>query len=154
MASDGAIYAGISPDGTGSRMFMSTRHDAGTTKWATPAQLTTDSPVDNCLSRNAIDAACTDGFGNTTVLHALGEYPAASVCRSKGANWYLPSLAELDLIYSNIDKLDGFLQGNNRDIWSSSESGSNNSWHYSNIREGVAQSLSKHMSGMIRCVRR
>ena len=43
----------------------------------------------------------SDGLGNTNALIALGGHPSAEYCRQMGSEWYLPSLQELSVLYSN-----------------------------------------------------
>lgn len=99
----------------------------------------------------------SDGLSNTNVLLGLaGSYPAAEACRGLGAEWYLPSKDELNVLYTNRATIGGFnLSGSFPAgwYWSSSEN------HFNAARiqrfSDGNQSTSYKSNGLsVRCVRR
>jgi len=73
-----------------------------------------------------------DGKSNTNIILSMcDEESAAKLCRNLGVDWFLPSRAELNLIYVNLH-LNGF--GNfpsTTGYWSSSEFGPLGAWYQS-----------------------
>ena len=62
----------------------------------------------------------TDKIINANCISSDGSEIAAKLCRNKGVEWFLPSMKELDLMYSNLSsKGHGGFQ--NAVYWSSSE---------------------------------
>lgn len=92
---------------------------SGTLAWKTTQTTTTGTDSLN------------NGFNNTAAMVAAGIslHPAAQFCKGLSINgytdWYLPAKDELNLIYTNRDSLDAFIQSY---YWSSTQSSYNNSW--------------------------
>ena len=49
----------------------------------------------------------------------ISSHPAGNLCRTKGANWYLPAQTELNTFYTNNAAVGGFATSEN--YWSSTE---------------------------------
>ncbi|MEW5425253.1 inverse autotransporter beta domain-containing protein [Amorphus sp. 3PC139-8] len=113
---DVGIFAGELPDGT--EIFVK-RCDQGATwngsacvgrttlQWSNASgndDATTELPNASPITATA----AVDGPGNTDDLidtgAPAGTYPAAESCRALGADWYLPAVTELDVIYSNLEE--------------------------------------------------
>jgi hypothetical protein len=84
-----------------------------------------------------------DGMANTEVIVNSGANPsdAASLCNDLSANgfddWYLPSLSEMDLLYSSIfdinrvlSTIPGASQFGYNIYWTSTESDAFDAWHF------------------------
>lgn len=98
----------------------------------------------------------TDGKENTrkiTDTFGEGEY-AAYICDTLTAygydDWYLPSIEELNAIYSNADKM---IDLESENYWSSTESSSHRAWRQ-NFYDGEKDTLKKYFKRTVRCVRR
>jgi len=85
--SDGAIYAGLH---NGNRIFVAPSGE-GARQWKTTATYTPGTYGD-------------DGFMNSESIRQVGlnVHPAANACAAKGADWYLPSVAEWQSIHANL----------------------------------------------------
>jgi hypothetical protein len=85
----------------------------------------------NCTTANGSQTGCKTGQANTAILEGLGtsHYPAAGYCASLTedghSDWYLPSQAELNLLFENQGLIGSFAAGI---YWSSSENGSGVAW--------------------------
>lgn len=149
---NGLVYAG---DLSGNRLYT-TAADQG--------QFTWNKGTSNWTVTGA--TSMSDGLANTNTLVALADagapYNAANACRSLGAEWYLPSFRELNVLYTNRAAIGGFnLSGSfyAGRYWSSSEW---NNDHARNQRfSGDIPDLSvndtiglKFFGLSVRCVRR
>jgi hypothetical protein len=103
----GIVYAGNS----GGRLYT-TAADQGQFSWSTETIVTGATST-------------SDGNGNTDILvGSPGSYPAPEACRALGSEWYLPSIDELNVLYTNRAAIGGFnLSGSFPAgwYWSSSE---------------------------------
>lgn len=114
------VFAGYAPDAvppTGIEIFVSrcNMNDDGTVDWtgaacaggdvmSWDAALDTDIPDVATGSTIATTPRANDGRDNTDDIIADGidADEAARVCRTLGADWYLPAIGELDVIYANL----------------------------------------------------
>jgi hypothetical protein len=140
------VYAG---DLGGDRIYT-TRNDQGLFAWnnggATPfatGQVST-----------------TNGKANTDALVVAGDlaapYNAANACRALGADWYLPSRDELNLLYLNHAAIGGFvLTGSGAPLWywSSSETNATAARRH-NFRDNWQTNAAKGNVLSVRCIRR
>jgi uncharacterized protein YdeI (BOF family) len=142
VCSEGSIYAG---DYLGSPLYTKAT-DQGQLTWG---------PVTTTGA-----TSFTDGAANTDILVGLsGTYPAAEACRALGAEWYLPSRDELDVLYTNRVAIGGFNTSGTFPAgwyWSSSEGDSNYSFTARDQRfsDGTPNGNSKYFELAVRCVRR
>ena len=164
VCSDGSIYAGLSPDGN-APMFT-TPADWGSAPWNN-SNITgaVDTALQNCST--GTESACFAGDDNTLVLASAdsdnsvgGTQPhlAARACNDLVAlgrkDWYLPSIAELDVLHTN--RASGALSGtfsSAADYWSSSEIDSTQAALF-DFSLGVPNSGNKTASDNVRCVRK
>lgn len=100
------------------------------------------------------------GKGNTDVLMAENVNgsvlcPSADYCRSMGAEWYLPSVDELELIYTNHAFLGSSYTFSDSEVyWSSSEYSVTWGWLFIfNLVNGEKDYAYKTMAARVRCVR-
>lgn len=170
---DGTIYAGLSPDGnvkmftvrcdhgqswngstcTGSRSYhaWSDSFSAGYT----------DTTITNCATSGACNAL---GESNAAILMATDADPgtggfqyhdAANICDTKNENgktdWYLPSIPELAVLYSNRTPIGEFNSGSS--YWASSEVDASNAWSVP-FNTGTPVQNDKTSITHIRCVRK
>ncbi|MGB3834027.1 MAG: DUF1566 domain-containing protein [Mesorhizobium sp.] len=164
VCSDGSIYAGLSPDGN-APMFT-TPADWGSAPWNN-SNITgaVDTALQNCST--GTESACFAGDDNTLFLASAdsdnsvgGTQPhlAAKACNDLVAlgrnDWYLPSIAELDVLHTN--RTSGALSGTfsgAADYWSSSEIDSTQAALF-DFSLGVPNSGNKTASDNVRCVRK
>ena len=142
----GVVYAGTS----GGNRLYTTAADQGQFSW------------NNGTSNWTVTGATStsDGLTNTNTLVALADagapYNAANACRSLGADWYLPSQAELNVLYTNRAAIGGFNHSGSiwaGYYWSSSE----NSSSFARCQRFSDGSQTNHnkLNGLsVRCVRR
>ncbi|MCB0018541.1 MAG: DUF1566 domain-containing protein [Anaerolineales bacterium] len=144
---NGLVYAGES----GGNRIYTTASDQGQFSWSNNAML--DSTVTGA-------ASLSDGLPNTNTLVALADagapYNAANACRNLGAEWYLPSQDELNVLYTNRVAIGGFNLSNSLPAgryWSSSEF---TDFHarYQRFSDGSQHALDKSLRSSVRCVRR
>ncbi len=112
---------------------------------------------------NGNGAYMGDGEGNTNnILSDCPNAQAALAARSLGSEWFLPSIGELKLIYSQmyyyktkIEAVEGFSPFSNNYYWSSTEISANNAW-FKNFANGAEYdiNLSKGIEGSVRAVKR
>ncbi len=172
VCSDGSVYAGTSP--AGGAMYT-TRCDAGQSwsgsfctgsragaTWNDSQGYWMDTSLTNC---NAPLACPNDGEANTTALiaedsnsnlagvqqHAAAQYCADLNIHSQ-TDWYLPSINEVNVLFTNASAIGNFLVDGNW-YWSSSEYNSAYAWliRFSN---GSTDVVGKNNGYYIRCVRR
>ena len=92
----GIVYVGMHPTIAGSRVYTTTVGEGHIPRWSTEAVLTgATSFVDGLANQNLIKKT-----------RNIANYPAMQACDNLTAggynDWYLPSIAELDLLYSNL----------------------------------------------------
>lgn len=142
----GVVYAGMS----GGNRLYTTAADQGQFSW------------NNGTSNWTVTGATStsDGLANTNTLVALADagapYNAANACRSLGAEWYLPSQGELNVLYTNRAAIGGFnLSGSfpAGRYWSSSEN-SNLYARHQRFSDGTQDNHAKSNGLSVRCVRR
>lgn len=148
LCADGTVFAGYHQI-THEHMFIPTTDQGTTSVWKTSAgtnDITTDSAYDGRVNTNQVPNSAT--------------FPAFKVCKDLtvgGHNdWYLPSRAELDYLYSQRGQL--VSSGNitdfqNGDYWSSTESNAGNAWQ-TDLTNGGIFAAPKTVDMYIRCVRR
>ncbi len=95
-----------------------------------------------------------DGISNTDSILAncfIGDI-AADLCRDQGADWYLPSVAELNLMYVHLDQ-NGY--GDFKDVryWSSTEFDGGTAWVQKFYDNGGRQGNGKSNYNFVRPVR-
>jgi hypothetical protein len=141
----GIVYAGVSG---GNRIYTTTT-DQGTATW--------NNGTGNWTNTGA--TSNSDGLTNTNTLVGLSDagapYAAADVCRALGADWYLPAIDELNLLYTNKDEgvLSGSFNESGTWYWSSSEPYSGNAW-MQRFSDGNQTFNTKNHARLVRCVRR
>src|SRR5574344_1260823 len=100
------------------------------------------SGLENCTSSSTVTTTCgTNGKSNTqTIIAQGGSYPAASYCNSystagtSAGDWWLPSLKDLNTIYTNKTAINaGLTKAGGTTLtenwyWSSTEYGSGYAW--------------------------
>lgn len=156
---DGAIYAGISPDGN-KRMYA-TPNDAGFFAWNNSSSSWFNTSMTDC---GGSGGSCRTGASNTTLLAGLSgtgaPYAAAIYCNSLTANnhddWYLPAIEELLVLGDNAAAIGNFdLTGDWTDgyYWSSSESTNQAAW-VSQLSTNFPHTRPKNIDFRIRCVRK
>ena len=111
------VFAGYAPDGGTTEMFVSrcNMNDDGTVDWtgtacaggdvmSWDAAVGTDIPDVGNGDVIATTPRANDGRDNTDDIIAQGIQAdeAAQVCRTLGADWYLPAIGELDVMYANL----------------------------------------------------
>ena len=147
---DGTLYAGLSPDG-GGKMYVDVTEES-LKKWAS---VSTAVQEENC-SGSYLASNCTTGRANTALLAGLGEgYAAATYCTNLNtaghADWYLPALHELRLLYElHLNGLGDF-HGDTTAYLSSSEAGT--TARGIRFSDGAVRGLTKTGGFYTRCVR-
>ena len=142
----GVVYAGTS----GGNRLYTTAADQGQISW--------NNGTGNWTVTGT--TSTSDGLANTNTLVALADvgapYNAANACRALGAEWYLPSQAELNVLYTNRAAIGGFnLSGSfpAGRYWSSSENGSIGA-RSQRFSDGNQNANGKSYGLSVRCVRR
>lgn len=140
--SDGAIYAG---ELGGIRIYAAPQDETGTFEWGSGYNDDADSN--------------TDGLTNTNNLVADGHsHPAAAICRNEhGADWYLPAIDELDVLYNNRSAIDANADGSfntGTAYWSSTEYSNFTTGSWAQNFGGGQGGTSKTAAINVRCVRR
>jgi hypothetical protein len=158
VCSDGSIYAGLSPDGT-KAMYVTTAANETTKAWNDGTANWRDTSLANCSSS---ESTCRTGKSNSSTLatedssSAAGIQPhnAAQYCENLTAHgqtdWYLPSLQELNVLYTNRTTITGFASSR---YWSSSER-SNIQGAVVDFSTGAWGNFGKQAPVRLRCVRR
>jgi hypothetical protein len=163
VCADGSVYAGMSPDAGGVKMFTQ-RCDLGQT-WngsactGTRLSVTWNNGTSNWTFTNY--SSFNTGKANTAGLYALADagaiYYAAKDCAILNENghtdWYLPALSEMTVLAVNSATILNFdISGSL--YWSSTEYYSDGSSTY-RFSDATYQSNVKKAEGhLIRCVRR
>ena len=161
VCADGTVYAGLSPD-TGTAMYAQ-RCDLGQT-WngvsctGSRSSLNWNNGTGN-WTMTGFSGSIT-GKSNSAGIAALSDagspHEAAKNCENLSENgytdWYLPALAELNVLYSNKGVIKNFdLTGNW--YWSSTENGSPYAWR-ERFSDGSQYNPAKNVIHFVRCVRR
>ena len=78
---------------------------------------------------------------------------AIAACEALGDGWHLPTKEELNLLFSNKEKIDGFKEG---DYWSCSEYSTTNAWsqNWHSGYPGAQGNVDKSSAYYVRAVRR
>ena len=97
-----------------------------------------------------------DGFNNTNnIIKDCPTAPAALLARSLGAQWFLPSVKELNQMYINkttLEAVSGFTAFSSDDYWSSTEDGSGDAWGQ-DFSIGSQDTSGKYNTDVVRAVR-
>ena len=157
---DGTIYAGLSPDG--SVPMYATPTDPPDMAWS--AANTIDTAMVNCTTATSpgVQASCRTGESNTALVAALSNsdapYYAVSYCQNLIANgyddWYLPSMDELNVLYTvrTTGAFSGTFNATGNYMSSSEYSGS---WYrFHNFGAPLQDQGSKLVTRDFRCVRK
>lgn len=161
VCADGTIYAGLSPDGS-IKMFTH-RCDLGQT-WdgvnCTGARnaLPWNNGTDNGTTTGYTGS--TTGKSNSAGIAALSDaaspHVAAQNCENLNENgktdWYLPSLDELNVLYSNRAEIRNF-DTSSGSYWSSRENDFIGAW-FETFSSGNQTTNFKYYGRLVRCVRR
>lgn len=162
VCSDGAVYAGLSPDGN-VKMFTTPADAPGTYSWNNGTTSYIDTALQNCLGADAVlsgYAYCSTGKADTALLAGLSNadapYQAAKYCNDLVAHgrsdWYLPSVNEAAVLASGKVAIGGFnLSG--EWYWTSSES-TNSTARMRKFDDGSQYADYKVTVHRVRCVRR
>jgi len=124
------------------------------------------SPGEVYSSGNTVTGALSfhDGFSNTdAILLIFPNSNAASICRLKGAEWYLPSVWEMKLLHIAAYEINSILENDGDDstngldttggvYWTSTEFAANQAYDYSVI-SGVIIDDNKTSSYRVRAIR-
>ena len=106
-----------------------------------------------CWQFNTWARSNSNGDHNTNIIDAASCWSdpvkAAQLCRNLGADWYLPSRDELQILYTNRAAIGNFIANN---YWSSTENDSHNAWNL-NFGNGSWYSHGKNSYIHVRCVR-
>lgn len=113
--------------------------------------------ADDCVTPEPTEttegARIGDGFPNTEAI--LAGCPingiAAKLCRDKGAEWFLPSRGELNLMYTNL-RQKGYGEFDADFYWSSSEANNTTAW-VQNIQVGSQFMHFKNNNNRVRAAR-
>jgi len=112
-------------------------------------------PYNDAGNPAGLGAEIGDGISNTNaILNDCPNAPAALAARSLGAQWFLPSINELNQMYINratLEAVSGFSAFSNY-YWSSTEYDSLNAWEQ-NFGNGGQSYSSKYIAGNVRAVR-
>ena len=110
----------------------------------------------NALNPEGLGAEIGDGFNNTNaILNDCPTAPAALAARSLGAQWFLPSIKELNQMYINkstLEAIPGFTAFGNHFYWSSSDYSSNSAWGQF-LNSGSWTDQNKSYANRVRAVR-
>ena len=110
----------------------------------------------NALNPEGLGAEIGDGFNNTNaILNDCPTAPAALAARSLGAQWFLPSIKELNQMYINkstLEAIPGFTAFGNHFYWSSSDYSSNSAWGQF-LNSGSWTDRNKSYANRVRAVR-
>ena len=192
VCSDGTVYAGKSPD-TDTNMYVTQQDAPGGAIYTF-----NDGSTSNYINTALVDctnseSTCRTGKANTDLLVTLDSSSAAGVQQHMSAqycfdlventytDWYLPSIAEMDVIYKNLINptdtnnpgyADGLVSGeaggtgtNNgpqaatflqNKYWSSSERSFDDAWRIEKDPRGtlIGNGSQKHVLRGIRCARK
>lgn len=136
------VYAGESG---GNRLYTTAVDQAGVFRWG-PTSLSTGA------------TSTADGLENTDILIALGGHPAAESCRSLGAEWYLPSTQELNVLCANHEEIENFTIGTSEGTvyWSSTQATADRAHYrrFTSCSGGNVSLRNKYRNNLVRCVRR
>jgi hypothetical protein len=104
-----------------------------------------------------LGAEIGDGVSNTNaILTDCSTAPAALAARSLGADWFLPSIKELNEMYINkttLEAVSGFAAFADDDYyWSSTEGANNTAWRQY-FYDGNQENLNKYFTYYVRAVR-
>lgn len=136
---NGVVYAGISG---GNRIYASLSDQSGNYAYGQPTYVNTGA------------TSTSDGLSNTNTLIAATSgtpYASALSCRGLGTKWYVPSLNELSLLYTNrvaIGNLDESAL-----YWTSTETATH-AGNRVNFLTGASNVTTKNSGSKLRCVRR
>ena len=110
----------------------------------------------NASNPEGLGAEIGDGFNNTNaILNDCPTAPAALAARSLGAQWFLPSIKELNQMYINkstLEAIPGFTAFGNHFYWSSSDYSSNSAWGQF-LNSGSWTDRNKSYANRVRAVR-
>lgn len=96
---DGAFFAGFSDFGTNPPLFIAPTNESGLLTWEVPDPEDGFSPLftpDNGDGEELTDIILSQ------IDDDWGPFPAAEACRTRGSQWFLPSLTELGIIWTNL----------------------------------------------------
>jgi hypothetical protein len=152
---DGTLYAGLSPDGD-VPMYTTLANAPytapSTLKWGPYG----DTAMTNCANAPGVETTCKTGEANTALLAGIGAtFAAATYCdtlvEDGHSDWYLPSEAELNVLYVNR----AYFGFPNVGYWSSSERTSTYAWaQFIASSGGFVQGDKPGTSYATRCVRK
>jgi hypothetical protein len=162
VCTDGTIYAGLSPDGN-NKMFT-TRCDAGQTWDGSNCTGSRTSLSWNNGTANRPDTGYTSavtGQTNSAGLNGLSDagspYEGATYCETLNINgkadWYLPALSELNILYSNKNIIRNF-DTSGTYYWSATEYSADATYAVRFSDGNVSYLTQKNAFKLTRCVRR
>lgn len=106
--SESLVYAGQID---GRAMLYGMSDDSASQWWGYVDNWADDPAMINCIDGGTIANSClklADGKANTAQMLAFPQHSlhAAQTCASKGEGWFLPSVAELTLLWKNRSQID------------------------------------------------
>jgi hypothetical protein len=154
---DGTIYAGLTPDGNVPMFASPCDYGQSGVGCATGTAASTKWSYGNSIATGF--TGNVTGRSYTASLFALngnadGPYEAATDCKTLTQNghsdWYLPALAEINVLYVNRAAIGGFTASF---YWTSTEQGGGSGWA-EDFSNGLQNTGTKSNLFPIRCVRR
>ena len=118
--SDGSYYVGKT---VGNRRMYVAGSNSGSHPWRKYHNSVDDNGRFTTNSANKVieyfnpDSTHNDGYFNTSRLSNREE--AATACKAKGPDWYLPSRVEMDMITGNVGKFPGSGLSSSTEYWTS-----------------------------------
>jgi len=152
---DGGVVFWIDPVDNAHGLICAFSDVGGTEEWGCDqVNLANVSDVSSSFSGPGADIG--EGFDNTNnIINDCSETSAASITRTLGSNWFLPSINELSEMYQNKSILQAVsdFSAFSHKYWSSSEKDDDEAWDIDMLHGGVQGADKKHKKKSLRAVR-